>query len=71
MRILLFASLLGALSSGTNPARAEDAAVLPAAREDIVVTASRVDLLGKALTASQGSITRKEVELRPIYRPGQ
>jgi len=45
--------------------------VLPAAREDIVVTASRVDLLGKALTASQGSITRKEVELRPIYRPGQ
>jgi outer membrane receptor protein involved in Fe transport len=38
---------------------------------DIVVTASRADLLGKAATASQGSITGKEVELRPIVRPGQ
>lgn len=38
---------------------------------DIVVTASRIDLLGKAETASQGSITQKEVALRPIYRPGQ
>lgn len=38
---------------------------------DIVVTASRTDLLGKASTASQGSITQKEVALRPIYRPGQ
>lgn len=28
-------------------------------------------MLGKALTASQGSITRAEVELRPIYRAGQ
>ncbi|MBO0748988.1 MAG: TonB-dependent receptor, partial [Porphyrobacter sp.] len=35
------------------------------------VTASRLDLLGNAATASQGSITAKEVELRPIYRPGQ
>lgn len=41
------------------------------APKDIVVTASRVDLLGRAATASQGSITQKEVELRPIYRPGQ
>lgn len=37
----------------------------------IVVTASRLDLLGLASTASQGSVTQKEVELRPIYRPGQ
>jgi outer membrane receptor protein involved in Fe transport len=43
----------------------------PAANADIVVTASRVDLLGKASTASQGVITRKEVELRPIYRAAQ
>ncbi|WP_019832418.1 TonB-dependent receptor [Sphingomonas sp. PR090111-T3T-6A] len=51
------------------PAWAEDA---PAAENgSIVVTASRVDLLGKAATASQGSITQKEVALRPIYRPGQ
>ncbi len=38
---------------------------------DIVITASRLDLLGSATTASQGVITAKEVELRPIYRPGQ
>ena len=44
---------------------------VPQSSADIVVTASRVDLLGQAATASQGSITRKEVELRPIYRPGQ
>jgi outer membrane receptor protein involved in Fe transport len=37
----------------------------------VVVTASRVNLLGVAATASQGSVTRKEVELRPIYRIGQ
>ena len=37
----------------------------------VVVTASRVNLIGVASTASQGSVTQKEVELRPIYRPGQ
>jgi hypothetical protein len=52
-----------------TPAWADDTpqAVMP----DIVVTASRADLLGTATTASQGSITQKEVALRPIYRPGQ
>jgi len=38
---------------------------------EIVVIASRADVLGRASTASQGSLTQKEVELRPIYRPGQ
>ena len=38
---------------------------------EIVITASRLDMLGKASTASQGTITQKEVELRPIYRPSQ
>ena len=38
---------------------------------EVVVTASRANLLGTAQTASQGSITRKEVELRPIFRIGQ
>jgi len=45
---------------------------MPTARtSEVVVTASRLDLLGKALTASQGSITQREIELRPIYRIGQ
>ena len=38
---------------------------------DVVVTASRADLLGRATTASQGTINQKEVELRPVFRPGE
>ena len=37
----------------------------------VVVTASRIDLVGKAITASQGTVTKQEVQLRPIYRVGQ
>jgi outer membrane receptor protein involved in Fe transport len=40
-------------------------------REEIVVTASRQNLIGKATTASQGSVTKEELELRPVYRVGQ
>ena len=39
--------------------------------EQIVVTASRLDMLGRASTASQGSVTKKELQLRPVYRVGQ
>ncbi len=62
-------ALACAILSPCAPLHAEDAA--PPVPSDIVVTASRLDLLGKSSTASQGSITQKEVELRPIYRPGQ
>ena len=50
----------------TPPAQPGTASV-----DAVVVTASRLNLLGDAETASQGSITQKEVELRPIYRAGQ
>src|SRR5665213_1850771 len=69
----LFAS---AASAQAAPATA-NAAAPPAngqgsnAISEVVVTASRVNLLGRAETASQGSITQKEVELRPIARIGQ
>lgn len=53
------------------PALAETAPSSPPVDSEIVVTASRVDLLGKANTASQGTITAKEVELRPVYRASQ
>ncbi len=46
-------------------------AIPPQAIEHILVTASRLDLLGRASTASQGSITKKELQLRPVYRVGQ
>jgi outer membrane receptor protein involved in Fe transport len=39
--------------------------------EEIVVTASRRNLIGTATTASQGSVTREELQLRPVYRVGQ
>ena len=38
---------------------------------EVVITGSRVNLIGSAETASQGSVTREEVELRPIARIGQ
>jgi hypothetical protein len=38
---------------------------------EVIVTASRVDLLGHATTASQGAVTKEEIDLRPIYRIGQ
>lgn len=43
----------------------------PVEVERIVITASTVDLLGVAVTASQSAITRQELELRPAYRVGQ
>ena len=49
------------------PANQEPSSVV----SSVVVTASRVNLLGQAETASQGSVTQKEIDLRPIYRPGQ
>lgn len=39
--------------------------------DTIVVTSSRVEMLGNADTASQGSVTKEEIDLRPVYRVGQ
>ncbi len=52
--------------SPSAPARSRNATV-----REVVVTASRTNLVGLAQTASQGSVTKKEVELRPIFRIGQ
>jgi len=38
---------------------------------EVVVTASTQDVLGKAETASEGIVTKQELELRPVYRVGQ
>ncbi|HEX2815070.1 MAG TPA: TonB-dependent receptor, partial [Phenylobacterium sp.] len=46
-------------------------AAAPGQVSEVVVTASRVDLLGTAATASQGSVTQTELSLRPVYRVGQ
>ncbi|THD77366.1 MAG: TonB-dependent receptor [Phenylobacterium sp.] len=64
---------LVAAALAVSAAHAEDAAdaAKPKTLGEVVVTASRTDLLGKAESASQGSITHAEVELRPIFRIGQ
>ena len=38
---------------------------------EVTITTSRVNLLGTATTASQGSVTEEELDLRPAYRVGQ
>ncbi|WP_457353318.1 TonB-dependent receptor [Sphingomonas sp. UYP23] len=60
-----------AAAGGPSAVEPPDRATPPPQNTDIIVTASRLDLLGRAATASQGTITAKEVALRPIYRPGQ
>ncbi len=56
-----------AASTPDGPGRPGGARTL----HEVVVTGSRVNLIGRAETASQGSVTREEVELRPIARIGQ
>ena len=80
----MIACLVGSVGSQNAWAQASRAPALPgaqpspqAAADDpsevsaVVVTASRADLLGKAMTASQGLVTRQELALRPVYRLGQ
>ena len=61
------AALALATSSVATFARAQSTSTV----SEVVVTASREDLLGIAATASQGSVTKEEIDLRPIYRVGQ
>jgi outer membrane receptor protein involved in Fe transport len=76
---LLAATALAGVAHAQAQAPAPPAAKPPAkgaqpadtAVSGVVVTASRVNMLGKAETASQGTITEKELELRPVYRVGQ
>ena len=64
---------LASLTSTSSPAYAEteSTADSDAPKAEIVVIASVLDLLGKADTSSQGSITKQELQQRPIYRVGQ
>jgi len=39
--------------------------------QEVTVTASRINLIGTATTASQGVIVNDELALTPAYRPGQ
>lgn len=39
--------------------------------EEVTITAQRLRLLGTAVTASEGVVSDKEIQLAPVYRPGQ
>jgi len=39
--------------------------------DEITVMAQRIDLIGKASTASEGAVSDQEIQLLPAYRPGQ
>jgi outer membrane receptor protein involved in Fe transport len=75
-RLALLAAGLcaGSAAAQTAPPAAAPSSPPPSGSrevEGVVVTASTRDLLGVAVTSSQGAITRQELELRPVYRPGQ
>src|ERR1700678_1950658 len=49
----------------------EAAKSAPRSLQEITVTAQRLDLLGIASSASEGVVDDKELQLAPLYRPGQ
>jgi outer membrane receptor protein involved in Fe transport len=76
-RLASVGTLAIALSSIAAGAQTQTVAANPAPSSsatpvsEVVVTASRQNLLGIAATASQGSVTKEALALRPIYRIGQ
>jgi outer membrane receptor protein involved in Fe transport len=69
LRPVAAAVVLALAAPGIQSAPAESP---PAdAQETIETVRSRVDRLGDAATASQGTVTQEELELRPVYRVGQ
>jgi hypothetical protein len=77
---LFSAASAGALAQATPPSAGQPGqphAWRPGSRAEatlvsgLVVTAPRIDLIGKVLTASEGVIDGKELQLTPAYRPSQ
>jgi len=69
---ILVSAALATLAGLPGPsARAAESAAPPTTVSEVLVTASRLDPIGAAITASQGSVTAVELRLRPIYRIGQ
>ena len=69
-RRLAPACAAAALALTAGAAHAEEAEAARTVSE-VVVTASTLDLLGKATTSSEGAVTKQELELRPVFRVGQ
>src|SRR5579863_10089433 len=72
------------LSASCSPAQAEQALAADGysstadslssetmSLEEITVTSERIGLLGAVSTASEGVVADQELQLAPVYRPGQ
>jgi hypothetical protein len=75
---LPFVALTGAAEAQTAPPQTTPSPVtsgspsVPSADlGEIEITAPRIDLLGTARSASEGFVDDRELQLTPIYRPGQ
>ncbi len=62
----------GGADSGAEAASVADSVdAKEGSLSEVTVISSRLNLLGTANTASQGSVTEQELDLRPVYRVGQ
>lgn len=75
---LPFVTLTGAAEAQTpapqttpSPVTSSSPSIPSADLGEIEITAPRFDLLGSARSASEGFIDDRELQLTPIYRPGQ
>lgn len=62
--------LLGAMGVGMGlvmPAMADK----PASAEEVLVEGRRVNLVGHAVSASEGEVSQQEIEVRPLLRTGE
>jgi hypothetical protein len=73
LRIWLSASAATLVLAAGAARAADDVEAAAPARQlsEVVITASTLDLMGKATTSSEGAVTKQELELRPVYRVGQ
>jgi len=61
-------------SARAEPAAFTDSSALDGSSgppTEITVTARRIELIGQASTASEGTVADEEIQLVPTYRPGQ
>ena len=73
------ATVAGLMLCGGHSIRAEplsatastSPSVSSAVLEEVAVVARRLELVGVATTASEGVVTDQELQLAPVYRPGQ
>src|ERR1700683_2911923 len=58
-------------SAAANTVAAETESNLGQTLQEVTVTAERLELLGTTSSASEGVVADQELQLAPVYRPGQ